>query len=149
MIAAVIIGLACIGALVASRRGGFMHLLVWGLVAVYVAAGALWRFDLLAMLPMIELPVAMAAYGRAAWTGRTRDALLCAVVVSRLPLHLVADALPYSTYAHLLNASFVAALAVASWNRGMSDAIGTCLHWVRGLRVRVAARGGALAALAR
>lgn len=115
-----ILGLACLGALLAIRRSGVL-LLALGMAALWCEANLLYAVDALAWLPVVELPVAMAGY--AAWQLRMVTAVFPALMTTRLVLHVVAASLPFVLYANALNALYLLALLVLTWEGGAGDVV--------------------------
>ena len=140
---AILFGLACLGAVALAMRSGSLAavLSAWAMVSVWAAANLLWLHDASKLIPLIDLPMACAAFavwysGRKPW----QRALLI-IYVSRMVLHLTYPGSGEAgeiAYFHILNVSFLAALVAISWEGGINDAIGDCLRRVRRVRLLLA-----------
>jgi hypothetical protein len=148
---ALLFGLACGGALIASMRGGSAMAQVLALLLgiVWASANILWLLDAMAWLPLVDLPLACLTY--AVWYDERRgwQASLATIYAIRLPLHLLSDmgAVGDTTYKHLINALFLAALVSVAWEGGIADLASGCRRWLRRLRLSPAASVCALEGL--
>jgi len=110
------------------------------MLSVWAGANLLWLVDETHYIPLLDLPVAIAAY--TLWFERREkwQAYFAAVMAARLVLHTVypgSGAVGEIGFLHVLNLTFFAALAAISWEGG-ADAIGDCLRGLRRLRSFVA-----------
>lgn len=141
--AALLLGLACGGALVCAIRRGCIiaTLFAWSMVSVWAAANLAWQGLALAYMPWVELPVAAAAYAVWETYGERWQGWFSWITGARMFLWTMYPGVGMpgeAAFLHVLNATFLAALVAISW-KGGADAIGDCLSGLRRLRVLVAA----------
>ena len=134
---ALLFGLACGGALIASMRGGSAIAQVFALLLgiVWASANVLWLLDAMWLLPLVDLPLACLSY--AIWRGDEQrwQAWLAGAYAARLTVHAVATfGLNDTIYKHLINALFLAALIAVAWEGAIKDGIGVCMGRIRRLR---------------
>lgn len=147
---AVLFLLACLGTIAMAWRAQSIAAvsLAWSMVSVWAATNLAWLSVSFDMVPLIDLPVAMAAYAlwhedRSPWL-----AWFSAIYGARLFLHLLypgPGGVGEAAFFHVYNLTFIAALVAISW-KGGADAIGDCLRGLRRLRSLLAANPRAFAA---
>lgn len=141
-LAAASFGAATIGAIVLATRANSISgvMFGWVMVSVWAAANLLWLSANMEYMALIDAPVAMMAFTTWWWQRCKWQAALVAVYSGRLALQLSYPGVgsPYEiVYFHVLNLTFVAALACISWEGG-ADVARDCLSRLRRLRVRMA-----------
>lgn len=119
---------------------GAAQFLALSMSVVWACANQLAVLRGVHLLPLVDLPTALATYvvwfdGRREW-----QAWACALFGLRLPLHLFAawGSVAWVTYLHTINALFLGALIAIAWTGGVKDVVGKCIRYLRGLRDAVA-----------
>lgn len=121
MLATILAGLGCAGALLRSADDGCRFAMALALTELWVVATLAYMIDGLVMLPALDLLVGVVAVSmrmHAAWV----DALL-AIVGARLAAHILYGFgwLDFDVWAYGLNIAFALQLAIVATSRGEKD----------------------------
>jgi len=149
-IAVLVLGVACAGTVIltAATERLLAVLFSWVMVSIWASANLAHIGSIVPFMSIVELPAAIAAYV-AWWFERERWQIGFATIMGcRIGLYTLypgAGAVGEVAFFHVMNFSFVAALAALCWTGGVDVLASNCLRKLRRFHLYVASHSGAVA----